>query len=89
MPIVLPDPREVIHMDWHARDKALRRARRLLEGYGEMVAPADHERWRATTAAKRIRNADWAAALREEARILLHDMGPDPQADEHRAAVGP
>lgn len=87
MPILLPDPQEVANMDWHARDKALRRARRLLEGYGDMVLPADAERWRLSAEGKRIAHADWAAGVREEARILLHDLGPDPAAGEHSAVA--
>ena len=88
MPIILPDPHEVANMEWHARDKALLRARRLLRDYGMLAAPADTVRWRKTVEAKRIQHEAWASAVREEARILLADMPADADAASHRDAAG-
>jgi len=87
MAIVLPDPEMLVHLPWHSRDAAIRRAHRLIHDYGLMAQPAAVERWRATREAQAVKHADWAAGIREEARVLLADMGPDPDAAEHLREV--
>lgn len=83
MPIVLPDPEMLVDMPWHSRDAAIRRAHRLLRDYGLMAQPAAVERWRATREAQAVKHADWAAGIREEARVIHADLGEDPHAAEH------
>lgn len=70
MPVILPTPDELVALDWHKRDKAIRAARALLRGYGAHVEPADGTRYRLRKAAKERAWGQWAEEVRAEARRI-------------------
>ena len=72
MPITLPTPTEMADAPWHARDKAIGRARTLVASYSRITVPAKPvQRTRLTDEAKAERRASYGAAVREEAAALL------------------
>jgi hypothetical protein len=82
MPILIPTPEEIAQMSWRQREKAKRRAAVALQAAKEADRQADaalDHLWDST------RNvADWAVAVRAEARRLYDLVGPDPEAELHR-----
>ena len=88
MPITLPTPTEMADAPWHARDKAIGRARTLVASYSRITVPAKPvQRTRLTDEAKAERRASYGAAVREEAAALLERMGMDPDWRAHQAAL--
>lgn len=88
MPISLPTPAEIADAPWHARDKAIGRARNLMAAYSRITIPARPvQRMRLTEEAKAERAASYGAAVRDEARALLERMGLDPEWQAHQAAL--
>ena len=94
MPVVLPTPDELAGMDWHARDKVIRKARTLLAEYANAYVEAmprwyrmTDEQREASAAARALNDEMWAQQEREAAQALLSAMPADPRADEHRAEV--
>lgn len=82
-------------MDWHARDKVIRKARALLTEYAAAYVEAmprwyrmSDEQREASESARRLRDDTWGDRERQAAEALLALMEPDPLASEHRAAVG-
>lgn len=82
MPTVIPTPDEIARMSWRQREGARLRANAALQALREAeldaVASLDHL-WDATREA-----AEWALAVRAEARRLLDATEPDPNAATHR-----
>lgn len=71
MPVILPTPTELLAMDWHKRDKAIRTTRQLLRDYGGMVEAVDIPvRTRLTPEALAERKRLFGERVREEARRL-------------------
>lgn len=73
---MLPTPEELVLMPWHKRDKALAQARRLMRAYGLAFEEGGYRR-RATAEqrarmveARKARDAEWGARVREEALRL-------------------
>mgnify|MGYP003340525850 CR=1 FL=1 len=88
MPITLPTPAEMADAPWHARDKAIGRARSLVAAYSRIVVPARPvQRTRLTEQAKAERAASYGAAVRDEARALLERIGMDPDWEAHQLAL--
>lgn len=88
MPITLPTPAEISAAPWHARDRAIGRARALVAAYAQAVEPAKpYRRTRMTKRAKAQRDRAYGHAVREEARRLLDAMGIDPDWQAHQAIV--
>jgi hypothetical protein len=94
VPVILPTPDELSAMDWHKRDKVIRKARTLLAEYAAAYVEAmprwyrmTEEQREASAAARALNDEAWAEREREAAEALYAAMPADPQASEHRAAV--
>ena len=94
MPVILPTPDELAGMDWHKRDKVIRKARTLLAEYAEAYVEAmprwyrmTDEQREASAAARALSDEMWAQREREAAEAIYAAMPADPEASEHRAAV--
>ena len=75
MSVTVMTPEEFSRLPWYARQRAVNRHLRSLR-----VDP--------TPAVHRLQeNADWAAAVQQQARDLLAALPPDPNASTHREAL--
>jgi hypothetical protein len=80
VPVLLPTPDELAAMDWHARERAISRARRLLSEYAQRWEPVER-RYRMTedertASAERRAEYDraWGESVRAEARRLAGEV---------------
>lgn len=73
MPTMILTPEEFARLPWYARQKA--------------VNAHIREQRRKYDAPPQQAALEWAAQVRAEATALLEMLGPDPDAEAHRAAV--
>jgi hypothetical protein len=73
MPTMILTPEEFARLPWYARQKAVNA--HIREQRRKYDAPPQQSA------------AEWAEAVRDDARALLEMLGPDPDAGLHRAAV--
>ena len=73
MPVVLPTPDEMRHLNWHHRDRAILTARQLLRSYGAVVsADCTADGLRTSAEARRRADVEWGERVRDEARRLTN-----------------
>ena len=77
MPILIPTASELADMSWHSRRRISARVRAAIDHAAEVEARRQSPLARALAALPVI----------EQARILLAEMPPDPDADAHWLAL--
>lgn len=89
MPVILPTSEEMTRMGWREREIARANVRRALAALArvEQRDVDDLEVVYQQAVAKVDEAAEWGRAVRAEARRLQAQTAPDPDADQHRAAL--
>jgi hypothetical protein len=88
MPVVLPTPDELAGVPWHARDRAIGKAQRLVQQYrGRVISKAQRQRTRLTPEARRMNARQFGESVQAQARAIAERIGVDPDWQQHQAAL--